>query len=101
MSLNIYAGWTGYALILVAFASLAAFLVAAATGFMGWAIIAGAVCVVAITCAAAVVGGAVRHDHRRHHETPHVFEAPCVRYYTTHESEAARVSADNHWYRPA
>ncbi|MBD0323194.1 MAG: hypothetical protein ICV72_07395 [Aldersonia sp.] len=73
MSMNIFAGWAGYALALVAVVSLAGFLVAAGYGFMGWAIIAGSVCVVAIALAFAIVGGTVRHDHRMHHETPHMF----------------------------
>ncbi|HEY5855514.1 MAG TPA: hypothetical protein VIW24_16070 [Aldersonia sp.] len=72
MSLNIFAGWAGYALALVAVASLAAFLVSAGYGYMGWAIIAGCVCVVAIALAAAIIGGTVHHDHRLGQDTPHL-----------------------------
>lgn len=73
MSLNIFAGWAGYLLALVAIVSLAGFLVAAGYGFTGWAIISGIVFVGAAALGVAIVGGTVRHDHRLHQDTPHMF----------------------------
>jgi hypothetical protein len=73
MNLNIFAGWAGYVLALVAVVSLGSFLVAAGYGFNGWAIVAALVCLGAVVLAVGIVGGTVRHDHRAHHETPHMF----------------------------
>jgi hypothetical protein len=73
MSLNIFAGWAGYLLALVAVVSLAGFLVAAGYGFTGWAVIAGICFVGAALLGVAIVGGTVRHDHRLHQDTPHMF----------------------------
>lgn len=101
MKLNTFAGWAGYGLALAAFASLAGFLVAAGTGYLGWAIVAGSICVVAIALAAAIVGGTVHHDHRVHQDTPHIFEAPCVRYYTTHDTPALLARHDGRHHRTA
>lgn len=71
MKLNLFAGWAGYTLGLVAIVSLAGFLVAAGYGFEGWAIIALSTLVLAIVLGFAIVGGTVRHDHRLHQDTPH------------------------------
>ncbi|MCX5041836.1 hypothetical protein OG921_01340 [Aldersonia sp. NBC_00410] len=73
MSLNIFAGWAGYLLALVAVISLAGFLVAAGYGFTGWAVISGICFVGAVLLGVAIVGGTVRHDHRLHQDTPHMF----------------------------
>lgn len=73
MKLNLFAAWFGFGMILVAVVSLGSFLVAAGSGHGGWAIIAGSVGVVAVALAMATIGGTVRHDHKTHQETPHLF----------------------------
>ncbi|MEV0947992.1 hypothetical protein [Rhodococcus sp. NPDC049939] len=73
MKLNLFAAWVSFALVLMSVAALGLFLVAAGSGFGGWAVIAGSVCVVGVAAAMALYGGTVRHDHRLHQETPHIF----------------------------
>lgn len=73
MKLNLFVSWLGYGLILVAVISLGMFLVAAGSGYGGWAVIAGSVGVVAAATAMATVGGAAYHDRKLHRETPHLF----------------------------
>ncbi|AOW93244.1 hypothetical protein BFN03_12905 [Rhodococcus sp. WMMA185] len=73
MKLNLFAAWVSFALVLISVAALGGFLVAAGSGNGGWAVIAGSVCVVGVVSAMALYGGTVRHDHRLHHETPHIF----------------------------
>lgn len=73
MKLNLFAAWASFALVLFAVVCIAGFLVAAGSGEGGWAVIAGSLCVVALAAAMALYGGTVRHDHRVHHDTPHLF----------------------------
>ncbi|WP_068277535.1 hypothetical protein [Aldersonia kunmingensis] len=73
MSLNIFAGWAGYVLALIAVVSAGSFLVAAGYGFTGWALIAALIFVGAVALAVGIVGGTVHHDHKLHRETPHMF----------------------------
>ncbi|WP_072690691.1 hypothetical protein [Rhodococcus marinonascens] len=73
MKLNLFAAWVSFALVLVSVAALGGFLVAAGSGNAAWAALAGSVCVVGVAVAVALYGGTVRHDHRLHHETPHIF----------------------------
>lgn len=72
MKLNLFAAWFGYALILVSVISLALFLVAAGSGYGGWAVVAGSVGVVAAAAAMATIGGTAHHDHKVHRETPNL-----------------------------
>lgn len=73
MKLNLFAAWVSFALALLSVVSLGAFLVAAGSGYGGWAVIAGSLCVVGVAGAMALMGGTVRHDHKVHRETPHIF----------------------------
>jgi hypothetical protein len=73
MSLNIFAGWAGYVLALVAVVSAGSTLVAAGYGFTGWALLGALAFVGAVVLAIGIVGGTVRHDHKVHRETPHMF----------------------------
>lgn len=71
MKLNLFASWMGFTLTLIAVAAAGSFLVAAGSGHAGWAVMAGAVCLVTIGTAIGVVGGTIHHDHKLHLETPH------------------------------
>lgn len=71
MSLNIVAGWVGFACALLAVIGLGMFLVAAGSGHAGWAVLAGGMFLLAIATAVGVVGGTVRHDHRLGLDVPH------------------------------
>ncbi|MFC4605228.1 hypothetical protein [Rhodococcus kronopolitis] len=71
MKLNIFATWTGFMLGLLAVATLGLFLVAAGSGYGGFAVIAGVTCLVAIASAVGVVGGTIHHDHKLNLQTPH------------------------------
>ncbi|BAH50077.1 MULTISPECIES: hypothetical protein [Rhodococcus] len=73
VKLNLFAAWVSFALVLLSVVCLGGFLVAAGSGQGGWAVISGSLCVVALAGAMALYGGTVRHDHRLHHETPHLF----------------------------
>ncbi|MGW0045400.1 hypothetical protein [Rhodococcus sp. NPDC003348] len=71
MSLNIVAGWVGFACGLLAIVGMALFLVAAGSGHTGWAAVAGALFLSAIVTAVGVVGGTVHHDHKLGLDVPH------------------------------
>ncbi|MFZ2178764.1 MAG: hypothetical protein WAW17_32990 [Rhodococcus sp. (in: high G+C Gram-positive bacteria)] len=73
MKLNLFAAWVSFTLVLGAVIALGGFLFAAASGNAGWAIVSGVLCLVALGGAMALFGGTVRHDHRVHHPTPHMF----------------------------
>lgn len=70
MRLNLFTGWLAYFLGLCAIALVGIFLVAAASGFDGWALIAGFVCVGLIGVDIGFVSGVVHHDRRVHRELP-------------------------------
>ncbi|WP_137725187.1 hypothetical protein [Prescottella subtropica] len=72
MTLNDFAGWAGYALALTGITMAGLFLVAAAGGFAGWAVLAGLASLTAFASSAAIFGGVTRHDHRMNHSTPHM-----------------------------
>lgn len=71
MSLNIVAGWVGFAGALLAVISLGAFLVAAGSGHGGWAALAGGAFLLVVATAVGVVGGTVHHDHKLGLDVPH------------------------------
>jgi len=52
---------------------LGSFLVAAGSGQGGWALIAGLAGVACIGLAVALYASTVRHDHKVHRESPHLF----------------------------
>ncbi|MFD4180991.1 hypothetical protein [Rhodococcus sp. NPDC058514] len=68
--LSLFSEWVGYALGLVALLTFALTVVAAASGFTGWAIVAGLVCVACLLIGSSIVSSAVRHDHKVHQHTP-------------------------------
>lgn len=70
MKLNLVTSWVAYALGLVAVALIAMFVVAIASGFEGWALIAGFVCIGLIGLGLGFVAGVVRHDRHLHRELP-------------------------------
>ncbi|QBJ95777.1 hypothetical protein ERC79_07230 [Rhodococcus sp. ABRD24] len=72
MTLNDFAGWAGYGLALLGIATLGLFLVAAGSGFGGWALIAGLASLVLLAGSAGIFGGVTHHDHKVHHSTPHM-----------------------------
>ncbi|MFD4292223.1 hypothetical protein ACFWPA_06690 [Rhodococcus sp. NPDC058505] len=71
MSLNIVAGWVGFACALLAVISMGTFLVAAGSGYGGWAALAGGVFLLTVATAVTVVGGTVRHDRKLGLDVPH------------------------------
>lgn len=73
MKLNLFAAWASYFLVLVTVVCLGGFLVAAGSGYGGWALIAGVAGVACVGLAVALYGGTVRHDHKVHRESPHLF----------------------------
>lgn len=73
MKLNLFAAWASYFLVLVTVVCLGGFLVAAGSGNGMWAIIAGLTGVGCIVLAVALYTGTVRHDHKVHRESPHLF----------------------------
>lgn len=73
MKLNLFAVWVRYVMVLGAVLFAAMFLVAAASGQGGYAVLALVACAVVLAVGLAVFGGIVRHDHRVHQETPHMF----------------------------
>ncbi|WP_137873670.1 hypothetical protein [Rhodococcus sp. Q] len=70
MKLHLFAEWIGYTLGLLAVIAFALAIVAAASGFAGWAVVAAVTFMIAVTLALALVGGTVRHDHRQRRHTP-------------------------------
>ncbi|MGW0045399.1 hypothetical protein [Rhodococcus sp. NPDC003348] len=70
MKLHLFAEWVGYALGLIAVISLAMAVVAAASGFTGWAVVAAVVFMVSIAAGLGLVGGTVHHDHRQRRHAP-------------------------------
>ncbi|MFC7449413.1 hypothetical protein [Rhodococcus daqingensis] len=68
--LSLFSEWVGYALGLVALLTFALTLLAHASGFTGWAIVAGLVCVACLLIGSSIVSSAVRHDRRVHQHTP-------------------------------
>ncbi|WP_185993290.1 hypothetical protein [Rhodococcus sp. KBS0724] len=73
MKLNLFAAWASYFLVLVTVVCLGGFLVAAGSGNGGWALISGLAAAVSIGLMIALYTGTVRHDHKVHRETPHLF----------------------------
>jgi hypothetical protein len=71
MSLNIVAGWVAFGCVLLTAVTLGMFLVAAGSGYSGWAALAGSACVLAILTAIVVVGATVRHDRKANKEMLH------------------------------
>ncbi|EME18927.1 hypothetical protein [Rhodococcus triatomae] len=70
MKLHLFAEWFGYALGLLAIIAFALAVVAAASGYAGWAVVAAVTFMVAVAVGLAVVAGTVRHDHRQRRHTP-------------------------------
>lgn len=70
MKLHLFAEWFGYSLGLIAVITFAMAVVAAASGFGGWALAAGVVCLVSIAAGLSIVSGTVHHDHRQRRHTP-------------------------------
>jgi hypothetical protein len=70
MKLHLFAEWIGYALGLLAVIAFALAVVAAASGFGGWAVVAAVTFMIAVTLALALVGGTVWHDLRQRRHTP-------------------------------
>ncbi|MFC9787418.1 hypothetical protein [Rhodococcus sp. NPDC127528] len=68
--LSLFSEWVGYALGLVALLTFALTLLAAASGFVGWAIVSAAICVASLLIGSSIISGAVRHDRRVHQHTP-------------------------------
>ncbi len=73
MKLNLFAAWASYFLVLATVVCLGSFLVAAGSGQGGWALIAGLAGVACIGLAVALYASTVRHDHKVHRESPHLF----------------------------
>lgn len=70
MKLHLFTEWFGYALGLVAVIAFALAVVAAASGFTGWAVIAAVTFMVAVASGLALVTGAVHHDHKQRRHAP-------------------------------
>ncbi|MFF2551251.1 hypothetical protein ACFVUS_09620 [Nocardia sp. NPDC058058] len=67
---NSFAAWFGYTSILVSFGTCAMALAAAASGYAGWALIAGGVCAATAITSLTIFGSTVHSDHVKHHTTP-------------------------------
>lgn len=70
MKLHLFTEWAGYALGLIALITLALAVVAAASGYAGWAVVAAVAFMIALALGLGLVGGTVRHDHRQRRHTP-------------------------------
>ena len=73
MKLNLFSAWATFALVLVSIVALAGFLVAAGSGFGGWAVLTGVICLGSVAAAAVLLGTTRHHDHRLHRPTPSIF----------------------------
>jgi hypothetical protein len=70
MKLHLFAEWSGYALGLIAVIAFALAVVAAASGFTGWAVVAAVTFMVAVAGGLALIGGTIRHDMKQRRHTP-------------------------------
>lgn len=70
MKMHLFAEWFGYALGLIAVITFALAVVALASGFGGWALVAGIVCVVSVGLGLGIVTETVHHDHKQRRHAP-------------------------------
>lgn len=70
MKLNLVTSWIAYAIGLIAVALLAMCLVAIASDFDGWALIAGFTCMGLIGVGLGFIAGVVHHDRHLHRASP-------------------------------
>ncbi|MFF0817288.1 hypothetical protein ACFYVR_19325 [Rhodococcus sp. NPDC003318] len=70
MKLHLFSEWSGYVLGLAAVITFALAVVAMASGFEGWALVAGIACLASLAVGLSVVGGALHHDHKQRRHEP-------------------------------
>src|SRR5215472_1102010 len=73
--LNRVTAWAGYICGLVFFVFLAFAVVAAATGHGGWAIVAGALCIIAGVVGIVLWSTVTRRDRLEHHNSPSLLQS--------------------------
>lgn len=73
MKLNLFAVWVRYVTVLVAVVLMAMFLVAIGSGEVGRAVAALVACAIVLAVGLGTFASIVRHDHRLHRESPHMF----------------------------